>query len=96
MKPDTDRQMDGWIFLGYLRKCSIVPDIAMVRETVADISDLPFLHILLDWVQRILGADLQYKERISWYNNPLGPSTDQIQTSPFYLWPFMGRTVWRK
>ena len=34
----------------YLGKCAVVPEIALVGEAVANVSEFPFLGILLDWI----------------------------------------------
>lgn len=41
-----------------LWKGPIVPDVAMVRETVGNISEFSLLYVLFDWVQRVLGGYL--------------------------------------
>ncbi len=43
----------------YLWKCSIVPEIAFVREAIADVAELPLLNVLLDGVQRLFLGDLE-------------------------------------
>lgn len=47
----------------YLRKGTIVPEVALVRETVANVSKLALLDILLDRVKEFFLGDLQDKKR---------------------------------
>ena len=42
-----------------LRESPIVPDVAMVGEAVVHEANLALLHILFDWVQRLLFVDLR-------------------------------------
>jgi len=44
----------------YLRECTIVPDVSMMREAVADVAGLVVLDILLDGVEGFLLADFQF------------------------------------
>ena len=37
----------------YTRKSPIVPEVALVREAVADEAKLAFLDVLLDWVEKV-------------------------------------------
>lgn len=46
-----------WIYLG---KGAIVPQIAVVWETVANVSELALFHILLDWVHGLFFGDLRF------------------------------------
>ena len=43
----------------HLRESAIVPDVAVMRKTVADIAKLALLHILLDGVELFLFGDLR-------------------------------------
>jgi len=45
------------IFPG-LRECTIIPEVTLVREAVADITELALLDVLLDWVEGLFLADL--------------------------------------
>ena len=47
--------------LSYLREGTVVPEVALVGEAVADESKLALLNVLLDGVEEILLGDL--KER---------------------------------
>ena len=42
-----------------LRESPVVPDVAMVGKAVVHEANLALLHILLDWVQRLLFVDLK-------------------------------------
>lgn len=44
--------------LTYAREGSVVPEVTLVREAVANITKLALLHILLDGVEELLLADL--------------------------------------
>lgn len=45
--------------MAYLRESTIVPDVAVVREAVADKAKLALLDILLDRVEGLVLGDLQ-------------------------------------
>lgn len=42
-----------------LRECTIIPEVSLVREAVADITELALLDVLLDWVEGLFLADLE-------------------------------------
>jgi hypothetical protein len=44
--------------VSYLRECTIVPEVPLVREAVADETELALLDILLDGVEEFLLGDL--------------------------------------
>ena len=48
----------------HLRKCSIIPNVTMMRKTVMDISQFPLFDILLNRVQRIFGRYLYPDKKI--------------------------------
>ena len=51
------RVVDAWVFPS-LRECTIIPEITLVREAVADKPDLALLDVLLDRVEKLLLGDL--------------------------------------
>jgi hypothetical protein len=42
----------------HLRKSTIIPEVALVGEAVADIAELAFLDVLLDRVKELVLGDL--------------------------------------
>lgn len=42
----------------YLWNSSIVPDVAFVRKHIGYITKIPLLHVLFQWIERILGGNL--------------------------------------
>lgn len=49
----------------YLRKCTIVPEVAMMGKAVADVAKLAFFYVLFDRVQRFFFANLSHSLLIS-------------------------------
>lgn len=43
----------------YLGEGTVVPEVAFVREAVADVAELALLDVLLDGVERLLLGDLR-------------------------------------
>ncbi len=46
--------------ISYLRKSTIVPEVAMMRKAIANVAKLSLFDILLDRVQWLFLADLAY------------------------------------
>ena len=46
------------LFQIYLRESTIIPDITMVRETIADIPKFTFFHILFYWIKQFFFGNL--------------------------------------
>jgi len=49
------------IDVGYLRQCSIIPNVSVMWKTVIYVTQFAFLDILFYWIQSIVLADLQIK-----------------------------------
>ena len=52
------KQQIWWVVRAYLGKGTIVPEVALVREAVADEAQLALLDVLLDGVEEFLLGDL--------------------------------------
>lgn len=53
----SDMSMSYSAAVTYSWECTVVPEVTFVGEAVANKSKLSFLHILLDWVARIVMSD---------------------------------------
>ena len=47
----------------YLREAPIIPEVSMVGETIADVTELALLYVLLDGVQGLFLGDLERRIR---------------------------------
>jgi hypothetical protein len=44
----------------YLRECTVVPDVPVMRETVPDVTQSSLLYILLDGIEWLFFGDLHF------------------------------------
>lgn len=54
----------------HLRECTVVPDVAFMREDITDKACLALFHVLLDGIQRLFRVDLSNKredDRLSFH-----------------------------
>ena len=51
----------NWIVATYAGEGTVVPEVTLVGEAVADVAELALLHILLDGVEELLLGDLGRK-----------------------------------
>jgi hypothetical protein len=73
---DGGRWMVGEEKTAYLREGTVVPQVALVGEAVADVTELALLDILLDGVEELLLGDLQCGELAMARLTPQGPRRD--------------------
>ena len=49
----------GGLDSAHLGESAIVPDVTVMRKTVADVTELALLHVLLDWIELLIFGDLR-------------------------------------
>ena len=52
-------QLVQWVVFTYAREGTVVPEVALVGEAVADETKLSLLDVLLNWIESFLLGDLK-------------------------------------